>query len=206
MAAVPRTYTYDVRTMKSLSVTRVRRSTAVRAVAYPPVSSSIPFDSESRHLNDWEPGSWRNREALQQPEYPNEDDLVNTVKEIEGLPPLVFAGECRLLQSRVAAAANGEAFLLFGAALRHLYFLIVVAVLYESRSHSTVFFWEYSDIERISGSRVRPEVSWLSRLPNRCTVPRLLFLVLKFARGQEYSGNIQCTVDSLARYAWRCAG
>lgn len=124
MAAVPRTCAYDVRTMKSLSVTSVRRTTAIRAVAYPPVSSSVPFDSESRHLNDWAPGSWRNREALQQPSYPNEDELLNTVKEIEALPPLVFAGECRLLQHRVAAAAKGEAFLLFGNALQKLYAVV----------------------------------------------------------------------------------
>lgn len=30
------------------------------------------------------------------------------------MPPLVFAGECRILQDHVAAAARGEGFLLFG--------------------------------------------------------------------------------------------
>ena len=34
--------------------------------------------------------------------------------EIARLPPLVFAGECRTLQARLAKCASGEAFLLQG--------------------------------------------------------------------------------------------
>lgn len=114
MQAFAHPVTPSVGTMKPVSVTGLRRVTIRRAVAYPPVSASVPFDAESRHLDNWEPDSWRNREALQQPRYPDAEHLKNTVKEIEALPPLVFAGECRLLQHRLAAAANGEAFLLFG--------------------------------------------------------------------------------------------
>lgn len=86
----------------------------VNAVAHPPVESSVPFDKSSLHLDDWAPASWRQREALQQPNYPDQEQLRDTVKDIEKLPPLVFAGECRVLQTRLAAAAKGEAFLLYG--------------------------------------------------------------------------------------------
>ena len=86
----------------------------VNAVAHPPVESSVPFDKSSLHLDDWAPASWRQREALQQPNYPDQEQLRETVRDIEKLPPLVFAGECRVLQTRLAAAAKGEAFLLFG--------------------------------------------------------------------------------------------
>ena len=94
--------------------TRPQRIKPVKSVAHPPVESSVPFEKTAMHLDDWAPASWRQREALQQPNYPDEEHLRDTVKEIEKLPPLVFAGECRLLQTRLAAAAKGEAFLLFG--------------------------------------------------------------------------------------------
>lgn len=74
----------------------------------------MPFDKDSVHLEDWSPDSWRDREALQQPTYPDETELRNAVNTIAEMPPLVFAGECRLLQTRVAMAAKGEAFMLFG--------------------------------------------------------------------------------------------
>lgn len=96
------------------SHSRSQRIKPVNSVAHPPVESSVPFDKTSFHLDDWAPASWRQREALQQPNYPDQAYLKDTVKEIEKLPPLVFAGECRLLQTRLAAAAKGDAFLLFG--------------------------------------------------------------------------------------------
>ncbi|GMH42963.1 hypothetical protein BSKO_10885 [Bryopsis sp. KO-2023] len=73
-----------------------------------------PFGADAEHLKEWMPDSWRGRTALQQPEYPDEAALKNVVKEIESLPPLVFAGECRNLQARLAAAATGDAFVLQG--------------------------------------------------------------------------------------------
>ena len=94
--------------------TRAQVIRPLNAVAHPPVESSVPFDKSSLHLDDWDPNSWRQREALQQPNYPDQEQLRDTVQEIEQLPPLVFAGECRVLQTRLAAAAKGDAFLLFG--------------------------------------------------------------------------------------------
>jgi 3-deoxy-7-phosphoheptulonate synthase len=93
---------------------RASRTRPLNSVALPPVESSVPFDKTSLHLDDWAPESWRQREALQQPNYPDQESLKKTIEEIEKLPPLVFAGECRLLQTRLAAGAKGEAFLLFG--------------------------------------------------------------------------------------------
>jgi len=60
------------------------------------------------------PASWRSRPAAQQPEWPDPDRLAAVKAQLAGLPPLVFAGECDLLTERLAAVANGEAFLLQG--------------------------------------------------------------------------------------------
>ena len=50
----------------------------------------------------------------QQPDWPAADVLADVVAELSRVPPLVFAGECRTLRSRLAAVARGEAFLLQG--------------------------------------------------------------------------------------------
>jgi 3-deoxy-7-phosphoheptulonate synthase len=52
--------------------------------------------------------------ALQQPTWPDADELASAVATLRSLPPLVFAGECDQLTERLAAAARGEAFLLMG--------------------------------------------------------------------------------------------
>ncbi|NNC78581.1 MAG: 3-deoxy-7-phosphoheptulonate synthase class II [Acidimicrobiales bacterium] len=60
----------------------------------------------------WNPQSWRNFSALQQPSWPEPAALEQTLKILSDQPPLVFAGEARDLQDRLAAAGRGEAFLL----------------------------------------------------------------------------------------------
>jgi 3-deoxy-7-phosphoheptulonate synthase len=52
--------------------------------------------------------------ALQQPQWPDRDDLDTALRRLEGLPPLVLAAECDQLRERLAAVARGEAFLLQG--------------------------------------------------------------------------------------------
>jgi 3-deoxy-7-phosphoheptulonate synthase len=52
--------------------------------------------------------------ALQEPTWPDRDRLEAVVHGLEGLPPLVLAGECDQLKDRLAAVARGEAFLLQG--------------------------------------------------------------------------------------------
>ena len=60
----------------------------------------------------WTPSSWKDREARQQPEWPDLDRLDGALKTLSGYPPLVFAGEARSLQAGLAQVAAGNAFLL----------------------------------------------------------------------------------------------
>jgi 3-deoxy-7-phosphoheptulonate synthase len=62
----------------------------------------------------WAVDSWRSKKALQLPEYPNAAELEAVLKTIEAFPPIVFAGEARHLEERLADAAMGRAFLLQG--------------------------------------------------------------------------------------------
>src|SRR6185503_18766866 len=52
--------------------------------------------------------------AAQQPSWPDTAALDAAVTKLRGVPPLVFAGECDDLKSKLAAVARGEAFLLQG--------------------------------------------------------------------------------------------
>jgi 3-deoxy-7-phosphoheptulonate synthase len=62
----------------------------------------------------WAVDSWRTKKALQLPEYPNAAELEAVLRTIEAFPPIVFAGEARHLEERLADAAMGRAFLLQG--------------------------------------------------------------------------------------------
>jgi len=62
----------------------------------------------------WKPDSWRAKPAYQQPSYPDRAEVDKACNEIRAYPPLIFAGECRNLQERLAKAAVGEAFILQG--------------------------------------------------------------------------------------------
>ncbi|KAI3695775.1 hypothetical protein L1987_78775 [Smallanthus sonchifolius] len=62
----------------------------------------------------WSLESWKTKKALQLPEYPNEATLAAVLKTLEDFPPIVFAGEARHLEERLADAAVGKAFLLQG--------------------------------------------------------------------------------------------
>ena len=65
-------------------------------------------------MSIWSPSSWREKPILQQPTYPNKDELNRVLSELKNYPPLVFAGEARSLKSQLANVANGEGFLLQG--------------------------------------------------------------------------------------------
>ncbi|MGB4634899.1 MAG: 3-deoxy-7-phosphoheptulonate synthase class II [Actinomycetaceae bacterium] len=58
--------------------------------------------------------TWRNFPAKHQPVYADQEKLVNTVKYLRTLPPLVFAGEADQLTKCMAKAGRGEAFVLQG--------------------------------------------------------------------------------------------
>ena len=62
--------------------------------------------------SSWHPSSWRSFTAAQQPDWPDLDSLREVSKTLSELPPLVFAGESRNLQSQLAEVCRGEAFLL----------------------------------------------------------------------------------------------
>lgn len=78
-------------------------------------SSSSVTDSDytSGPLN-WAPHSWKSKKALQLPDYPDPDELGTVLQTLESFPPIVFAGEARKLEDRLAQAAMGDAFLLQG--------------------------------------------------------------------------------------------
>ena len=61
---------------------------------------------------EWTPGSWRERPARQQPDWPDPVALEDVLVQLRALPPLVFAGEARELRAALADVAAGRAFLL----------------------------------------------------------------------------------------------
>ncbi|XP_024381419.1 phospho-2-dehydro-3-deoxyheptonate aldolase 2, chloroplastic [Physcomitrium patens] len=84
---------------------------AIQAVE--PLKSNSDQENSPGHKN-WSPKSWRNKVALQQPNYPDIEKLAETENVLRNLPPLVFAGEARSLEERLGEAALGKAFLLQG--------------------------------------------------------------------------------------------
>jgi len=64
-------------------------------------------------VNDsWTPQSWRGHPAAQQPNWPDEGEVDRSLKALSGYPPLVFAGEARDLEAKLAQVAQGHSFLL----------------------------------------------------------------------------------------------
>jgi 3-deoxy-7-phosphoheptulonate synthase len=72
----------------------------------------VSTSTAPRASTDWDPRSWRDRVALQQPHWPDAEAHARALKELGVLPPLVFAGEARELTESLAAVAEGKAFLL----------------------------------------------------------------------------------------------
>ena len=60
----------------------------------------------------WSPQTWTDFPAEQQPDWPDDTELNAVLKEISELPPLVFAGEARTLQTQLAEVCEGKALLL----------------------------------------------------------------------------------------------
>jgi 3-deoxy-7-phosphoheptulonate synthase len=60
----------------------------------------------------WTPESWRERRALQQPEYPDQAALDRVLSELRVLPPLVTSWEILDLRQQLAEAAAGKRFVL----------------------------------------------------------------------------------------------
>ncbi|CAN8073488.1 unnamed protein product [Agarophyton chilense] len=62
----------------------------------------------------WRPSSWRSKQALQQPLYPDAQELVAVQRQLSHMPPLVAPGEMHALQEQLAAVCRGNAFVLQG--------------------------------------------------------------------------------------------
>ncbi len=58
--------------------------------------------------------TWPDLPAAQQPPWPDQVELEAALDELSTLPPLVFAGECDVLATRLSEAAQGRAFVLMG--------------------------------------------------------------------------------------------
>ncbi|KAL3794783.1 hypothetical protein HJC23_012793 [Cyclotella cryptica] len=74
-------------------------------------TSPSPSDNGNR---EWSPSSWKNAVAKQMPVYDDEEELENAVKRLEGVAPLVFAGEVRSLHEKLARVSQGQGFVLMG--------------------------------------------------------------------------------------------
>ena len=63
--------------------------------------------------SQWSPNSWRSKPAKHLPIYKDDEVVLkNSLDKIKKFPPLVFAGEARLLKSKLAEVSKGKAFLL----------------------------------------------------------------------------------------------
>jgi 3-deoxy-7-phosphoheptulonate synthase len=62
----------------------------------------------------WSPESWRSKPIVQVPDYPDKAVLKDVEAKLATFPPLVFAGEARLLKKALADVAAGSGFLLQG--------------------------------------------------------------------------------------------
>jgi 3-deoxy-7-phosphoheptulonate synthase len=80
------------------------------------VSPAARFTSTAQSGAADYPGldNWRSLPISQQPTWADAETFRSAVSELSTLPPLVFAGEVDLLRERLAAAAQGRAFLLQG--------------------------------------------------------------------------------------------
>jgi 3-deoxy-7-phosphoheptulonate synthase len=65
-------------------------------------------------MTEWHKTEWRKLPRVQMPDYTDQESLRNVEQKLGSYPPLVFAGEARQLKAKLAAASQGEAFLLQG--------------------------------------------------------------------------------------------
>jgi 3-deoxy-7-phosphoheptulonate synthase len=78
----------------------------------PPILALVSTTTDAAPLASVRSGD--TRPAAQQPTWPDARALGAAVDTLATYPPLVFAGECDVLKTRMAAAARGEAFVLQG--------------------------------------------------------------------------------------------
>lgn len=89
-----------------------RRSIIVSTSSKPSNSTATP--SQSISTASWKLDSWKTKKALQLPEYPDQNEVDQVLQTLSSFPPIVFAGEARHLEEKLAQASMGNAFLLMG--------------------------------------------------------------------------------------------
>ncbi|XP_040986625.1 phospho-2-dehydro-3-deoxyheptonate aldolase 2, chloroplastic-like [Juglans microcarpa x Juglans regia] len=89
----------------------ITRISAVHAAEPLTKQSTLPVAASNLK---WTVETWKSKTALQLPEYPDQKELDSVLQTIEAFPPIVFAGEARHLEEKLAEAAVGNAFLLQG--------------------------------------------------------------------------------------------
>ncbi|GAB2271304.1 hypothetical protein Dimus_006145 [Dionaea muscipula] len=106
--------------LKSVSCRPITAVHAAESSAQAPIlsekssSAAVLTPVPSLKSGKWAPDSWKSKKALQLPEYPDKAELESVLDTIGTFPPIVFAGEARTLEDRLAEAAVGRAFLLQG--------------------------------------------------------------------------------------------
>ncbi|MFO0060429.1 MAG: 3-deoxy-7-phosphoheptulonate synthase, partial [Planctomyces sp.] len=119
----------------------------------------------------WQPDSWQNRTARQQPKYPDAAALAETLKRLASLPALTTAWEVDRLRAELVQAADGKAFVLQGgdcsesfddcnstAVLRKLKVLIQMSLVLIAGARKRVV-----RIGRIAGQYAKPRSSDVER-------------------------------------------
>nr|XP_043638783.1 phospho-2-dehydro-3-deoxyheptonate aldolase 2, chloroplastic-like [Erigeron canadensis] len=96
------------------STARTKQPKPISAVHAAEPAKNITKTPPPPPPSKWTIDSWKTKKALQLPEYPDKESLNNVLKTLEDFPPIVFAGEARHLEERLADAAVGKAFLLQG--------------------------------------------------------------------------------------------
>ena len=89
----------------------LRPQTGLGVASSPPATASSSSTSGDA---EWSPSSWKNAVAKQMPVYEDEAELDEAVATLNGVAPLVFAGEVRSLHEKLARVSQGQGFLLMG--------------------------------------------------------------------------------------------
>ncbi|KAK9167028.1 hypothetical protein Scep_002219 [Stephania cephalantha] len=101
-------------TPKPAQITKPTISRPISAVQSASQAKPSPSSNGDGPSKPWVPDSWKQKKAQQLPEYPDKQELESVLRTLESFPPIVFAGEARKLEERLADAAMGRAFLLQG--------------------------------------------------------------------------------------------
>jgi len=105
---------YAIQSADKNPIASTSTSTSTSKPTIPASASTTAPLKKSPSPQKWTLDSWKSKKALQLPEYPDANELEAVLKTIEDFPPIVFAGEARILEERLADAALGNAFLLQG--------------------------------------------------------------------------------------------